>query len=262
MFNCEKKLQAIVIIPARYTSTRFPGKPLALLSGKPMIQWTYEAARKAKTIEEVIVATDDERIACVVRDFGGKVVMTSTTHLSGTDRLAEAVKNLECEIVVNVQGDEPLIRGEHIDQLVKGLENDFRADMATLVTKVKNREELISPHVVKVVTTQEGFALYFSRSPIPFSRKEWKDLNSIKEERFSGIFFKHIGIYSYRKPFLLTFSSLKPTPLEVREELEQLRALEHGFRIKVIFSEYDSQHVDTKEDLIRVEQLLNTRTPL
>jgi 3-deoxy-manno-octulosonate cytidylyltransferase (CMP-KDO synthetase) len=222
-----------------------------------MIQWTYESAKKAITIEEVMVATDDERIASVVKGFGGHAVMTSPTHPSGTDRLAEAARNVDCEIVVNVQGDEPLIRPEQIDQLVTGLERDTRADMATLMTKIRNRDELFSPHVVKVVTDKEGFALYFSRSPIPFLREEWKNLNAINDDHISDKgFFKHIGIYGYRKPLLLTLSSLQPTPLETREELEQLRALENGYRIKVMVSEYDSQHVDTKEDLIRIEQLL------
>jgi len=222
-----------------------------------MIQWTYESAKKATTIETVMVATDDERILNVVKGFGGHAIMTSPTHLSGTDRLAEAVRNVDCEIVVNVQGDEPLIRPAQIDQLVTGLQGDSRADMATLMTTIRDREELVSPHVVKVVTNREGFALYFSRSPLPFLREEWNDLNSIRDDHIPDKgFFKHIGIYGYRKPFLLTFSSLQPTPLELREELEQLRALENGYRIKVMVTEYDSQHVDTEEDLKKVEELL------
>jgi len=249
-------LKAIVIIPARYASTRFQGKPLALLQGKPMIQWTYESAQKARTIDAVMVATDDGRIFAAVKGFGGRAVMTSPDHRSGTDRLAEAVRNMDCDIVVNVQGDEPLIRPEQIDQLVEGLRDDPKADMATLMTRIRNREELASPHVVKVVTDQDGFALYFSRSPLPYLREEWHDLTSIKNNIQDKHFFKHIGIYGYRRSFLLTFSSLQPTPLEKREELEQLRALEHGYRIKVMVTEYDSQHVDTEEDLRKVEEIL------
>jgi len=250
-------LKAIVIIPARYASTRFQGKPLALLQGKPMIQWTYESAQKATTIDAVMVATDDGRIFTAVKGFGGHAVMTSPDHCSGTDRLAEAARNMDCDIVVNVQGDEPLIRPEQIDQLVEGLRDDPKADMATLMTKIRDREELVSPHVVKVVTDQDGFALYFSRSPLPYLREEWHDLTSIKNNHIQDTcFFKHIGIYGYRRPFLLTFSSLQPTPLEKSEELEQLRALEHGYRIKVMVTEYDSQHVDTEEDLKKVEEIL------
>ena len=173
-------MKAIVIIPARYASTRFQGKPLALLQGKPMIQWTYESAQKATTIDAVMVATDDGRIFTAVKGFGGRAVMTSPDHRSGTDRLAEAVRNMDCDIVVNVQGDEPLIRPEQIDQIVAGLRDDPKADMATLLTRIRNKEELASPHVVKVVTDQDGFALYFSRSPLPYLREEWHDLTSIK----------------------------------------------------------------------------------
>jgi 3-deoxy-manno-octulosonate cytidylyltransferase (CMP-KDO synthetase) len=222
-----------------------------------MIQWTYESAQKATTIDTVMVATDDERIFTVVKGFGGQAVMTSPTHRSGTDRLAEAARNVDCDIIVNVQGDEPLIRPEQIDQLVEGLRDDPKADMATLMTKIRDREELVSPHVVKVVTDQDGFALYFSRSPLPYLREEWHDFTSIKNNHIQDTcFFKHIGIYGYRRPFLLTFSSLQPTPLEKREELEQLRALEYGYRIKVMVTEYDSQHVDTEEDLKKVEEIL------
>ncbi|MCX5885649.1 MAG: 3-deoxy-manno-octulosonate cytidylyltransferase, partial [Proteobacteria bacterium] len=192
--DSEKRLRAIVIIPARYASTRFQGKPLALLLGKPMIQWTYESATQATTVDEVMVATDDERIFKVVKGFGGSVVMTSPDHRSGTDRLAEAVRNMDCDIVVNCQGDEPLLRAEQIDQVVTGLRDDPRAEMATLKTQIKNREELISPHVVKVVTDQDGFALYFSRSPLPYLREEWHDLTSIKNNHIQDTcFFKHIG---------------------------------------------------------------------
>lgn len=250
-------MKAIAIIPARYASTRFEGKLLAPLLEKPMIQWTYESAQKATTINEVIVATDDERIFTVVNGFGGQVVMTSPHHICGTDRVAEVARNLDCEIVVNCQGDEPLIRPEHIDQLVMGLKDDPRTEMATLKTKIRDREELICPHVVKVVTDQEGFALYFSRSPLPFIKKAWKDLTSITDDHvMDGGLFKHIGIYGYRRPFLLTLSSLHPTPLEKREELEQLRALEYGYRIKVMITEYDSWRVDTHEDLTKVEEML------
>jgi 3-deoxy-manno-octulosonate cytidylyltransferase (CMP-KDO synthetase) len=222
-----------------------------------MIQWTYESATKATTVDEVMVATDDERIFKVVKGFGGSAVMTSPDHTCGTERAAEVASNLDYEIVVNCQGDEPLLRAEQIDQVVTGLRDDPRAEMATLKTQIKNREELISPHVVKVVTDQDGFALYFSRSPLPFLKKEWKDLTSITyDDARDGSLCKHIGIYGYRRSFLITFSSLQPTPLEKREELEQLRALEHGYRIKVMMTEYDSYKVDTPEDLNRVEQML------
>ena len=252
-------MKAIVIIPARYASTRFQGKPLAPLLGKPMIQWTYESAQKATTIDQTMVATDDERICTAVRRFGGNAVMTSPDHPSGTDRLAEVARNLDCEIVVNVQGDEPLIRPEMIDDVIAVLD-DKRASLGTLVKRIDNPDEITDPNVVKVVFDPEMFALYFSRAPMPFHRDDWK----IRDCRFqiaeSSLFevYKHIGIYSYRREALIAFSGMRPTRLEQTEKLEQLRALEHGMKIKVRETFFETYGVDTPEDLERVEKWLST----
>ncbi len=244
-------MRAIGIIPARYQSTRLPGKPLAEIHGKPMIQWVYERAVKAETLEQVIVATDDPRIFDAVAGFGGRAVMTSPDHRSGTDRLAEAARGLEVEVVVNIQGDEPLIDPRAIDLAARPLLEDPAVPMATLMTGLSDLEELESPGVVKVVTDRAGFALYFSRHPIPCLRGA-----SLEETLAAGLHRKHIGLYAYRKDFLLRYASLEPTPLEKAESLEQLRVLEHGYRIRVVECPYPSVSVDTPEDLARVRRLI------
>ena len=254
-------LRAVAIIPARFASARFPGKPLASLKGKVVIQRVYEQALSAKLIDAVFVATDDKRIFDVVNNFGGKAVMTSSGHASGTDRIAEAAKNIDCEIIVNVQGDEPFIRPEMVDDTVKLLIDDPRAAISTLAKKTANIEEILSPNVVKVVMDNEGFAMYFSRSPIPYYRDEWKLEDSrfkIQDSRLKTFYcYKHIGIYGFRKETLLDFSLMGQGRLEAIEKLEQLRALASGMKIKVKETPYDTFGIDTVEDLRKAEEWLN-----
>jgi 3-deoxy-manno-octulosonate cytidylyltransferase (CMP-KDO synthetase) len=244
------------VIPARYGSRRFEGKPLVDILGKPMVQHVYEGVHQSKLIDEVIVATDDQRILEAVKSFGGKAIMTSPTHPTGTDRVAEVTRKLKSEIIVNVQGDEPLIIGSIIDKAIRPLLLDDTLHMSTLMTRIEEVRDWLNPHIVKVVVDQKNFALYFSRSPIPFPR----DLNIGRLE--SNPFgtsrplpqrvFKHIGVYVFRRKFLLNFSKMKPTPLEKLEKLEQLRALENGYRIKVTPVNYEPICVDTPEDLGKI----------
>ena len=239
-------MKVVCVIPARYSSTRLPGKPLADIAGKPMIQHVWERAKQARRPDEVIVATDHEQVFNAVRAFGGQAVMTSPRHLTGTDRLAEVAARLDdVEIIVNVQGDEPLIAPEVIDQLAGVLAGAPDLVMATLATTLAE-EEFHIPGVVKVVTDLAGYALYFSRSLIPYPRSRSPETG----------FYKHIGIYAYRRDFLRKFAALPPTPLEKAESLEQLRALEHGYRIKVLKTAFQSVGVDTPEDLERVAAIL------
>jgi 3-deoxy-manno-octulosonate cytidylyltransferase (CMP-KDO synthetase) len=235
------------IIPARYGSTRFPGKPLADLLGKPVVQHVYERAREAQTLERLVVATDDDRIFQAVTGFGGEAVMTRSDHPNGTDRLAEAAADMEAEIVVNIQGDEPLIEGAVIDAAVQPLLADASIPMGTLVARITHPADLHNPNVVKVVIDRQGFALYFSRSLIPYARGG---------NGAQTVYYYHPGLYVYRKEFLLTYASLPPTPLEQVEKLEQLRALEHGYRIKVVETQHNSVGVDTPADLEHVKRLL------
>ncbi|ADL13671.1 3-deoxy-manno-octulosonate cytidylyltransferase [Acetohalobium arabaticum] len=238
--------QVVGIIPARYGSTRLPGKPLLDICGEPMIQHVYKRAAEAEVFDRVIVATDDERIKERVENFGGEAVMTSTEHKTGTDRLAEAARRIEADIIVNIQGDEPLISPAMIEELVYPLLVDSTLVMSTLKQEIKDQEEVNNPDLVKVVTDKEGYALYFSRSPIPYLRNQETDSK----------FYKHIGLYAYQKSFLLKFAKLEATPLEQAESLEQLRALENGYRIKVVETEHASIGVDTEEDLKRVRNVM------
>jgi 3-deoxy-manno-octulosonate cytidylyltransferase (CMP-KDO synthetase) len=255
-------MKTVAVIPARYGSTRFEGKPLADILGKPMIQWVCEGVSQSKLIEKVIVATDDQRILEAVQQFGGNVVMTSPDHSTGTDRVAEVARKLRAEIIVNIQGDEPLIKGSIIDKAINPLMTDDTLPMSTLITPIDEVKDWLNPHIVKVVTDQKGFALYFSRSPIPFPR----DLNIDRLEShpfgtkraLPKRVFKHIGVYVYRRDFLLRFSKMKPTPLEKLEKLEQLRALENGYRIKVNIVDYEPICVDTPEDLQKVTAFLSS----
>lgn len=233
------------IIPARYNSTRFAGKPLVDIAGKPMIQHVYERAVQAAVLDDVLVATDDERIYTRVEEFGGKAVMTSPDHATGTDRLAEAAAGLDSDLIVNIQGDEPLLAPESIEQAVLPLLKDTSVVMGTLKCRIDDTREISDPNVVKVVTDQNGYALYFSRSPIPYPREG------------EPVYYKHIGLYVYRKDFLLRFASLPPTPLEQLEKLEQLRALENGYRIKVVETDHPAIGVDTPADLEKVLAVLN-----
>jgi 3-deoxy-manno-octulosonate cytidylyltransferase (CMP-KDO synthetase) len=240
-------LQIVAVIPARFASTRFPGKPLADIDGQPMIEHVYRRASAASTVSRVIVATDDLRIATRVAEFGGHVRLTKPTHLTGTDRLAEVVETLDCDIVVNVQGDEPLIDPRSIDQVIAPLAADPSLGMTTLYKRITHGSELDDPNIVKVVVDRGGFALYFSRAAIPHIRNPrggWPPL------------YRHIGLYAYRRSTLLVLANLEPTPLERAESLEQLRALEHGIRIKAVETDYDSLSVDTPKDLEEVRRLL------
>jgi 3-deoxy-manno-octulosonate cytidylyltransferase (CMP-KDO synthetase) len=262
-------MSAIVIIPSRYQSTRFPGKPLALISSKPMIQHVYERAKSATSIKEVYVATDSRLIFDAVRGFGGNALMTSEDHMSGTDRIAEACdilakKGLDAEIIVNVQGDEPLINPDMINSVVSILE-DERADMGTLVKKIENPDEIFDPNVVKAVFNDRGYALYFSRSAVPYHRDmfgsfapERRGPEAIDPGSAGFFMFRHVGIYSYRTGILKKFTALPPSRLEETEKLEQLRALENGISIKVKETIYETIGVDTPDDLERVEKCLNS----
>ena len=236
-------MNILCVIPARYSSTRLPGKPLALIAGKPMIERVYDQAKKAKRPSQVLVATDHQLVYQAVEGFGGQVMMTSTDHPTGTDRLAEVAANHpEADVIINVQGDEPLIAPEVIDLLAGAFDDNPELSMATLMTEM-DKNEYNLPSAVKVVTDLNGYAMYFSRSLIPFPRN-----NSPLPV------YKHIGIYAYRREFLLNYAALKPTPLEQTESLEQLRALEHGYKIKVLKTNFTSIGVDTPEDLEKVNE--------
>lgn len=245
-------MKITAIIPARYGSTRFEGKALADICGKPMIQHVYERTCRSNLVSEVVVATDDERILTAVRKFGGRAEMTSTGHETGTDRLAEVAARMDSDIIVNVQGDEPLIEPAMIDEAIEPLTKDATLVMSTLKERIKSLHDFLTPNVVKVVTDWEGYALYFSRSPLPNFRDKWNDL---KDEKFAAgklLCYKHVGLYVYRREFLLQFSQMSPTYLELSEKLEQLRVLENGYRIKVVETSYDSIGVDTPADLAAV----------
>jgi 3-deoxy-manno-octulosonate cytidylyltransferase (CMP-KDO synthetase) len=241
-------MNVVGIIPARYHSQRFLGKPLVDILGKPMIQYVYENAKKAEILDEVIVATDDERIMKVVKSFSGKVVKTSPDHKSGTDRIAEVARDLDCEVVVNIQGDQPLISPKAIEDVVSPFFKNESLEIVTLKYPIKDKEEIIDPNIVKVVTDKDDYALYFSRSPIPYYNNT--------EKGSLELFFKHIGIYAYRRDFLLRFINLAQSSLEIKERLEQLRILENGYQILVVLTDYDSISVDTKKDLIKVKERL------
>lgn len=234
----DRNNRVIVLIPARYASTRFPGKPLLDLLGKPMIRWVYERASAAPGIAEVIVATDDERIAEAVRAFGGAVRMTSPDHPTGTDRLAEVAAGLDAGIIVNVQGDEPTLNPECITQAVAPLLADPGLQMSTLRTPLPT-EEHANPNVTKVVVDRNDRALYFSRAPIPHLRAGGTPTPA----------FKHIGLYAYRREFLLEYARLEPTPLEKSEALEQLRALEHGYPIAAPLTAWNPLSIDAPDDV-------------
>jgi 3-deoxy-manno-octulosonate cytidylyltransferase (CMP-KDO synthetase) len=248
------------VIPVRFSSTRFPGKALADLAGRPMVEHVYRAACAARSVGCVIVATDDERIRDAVAAFGGEVRMTAASHASGTDRVAEVAASLDCDIVVNVQGDEPLLDPLMIDEAVAALVDDPSLPASTLRRRLDDRAALDDPNVCKVVVTQEGDALYFSRAPIPFARGPQTRLPG-GPERLIPAYWKHIGLYAYRRAFLLELARLQPTPLERSEALEQLRVLEHGYRLRVVETAHDSIGVDTPQDLERVRRRLNAAQP-
>ncbi len=246
-------MKKCAFIPARYQSSRFPGKPLAQIAGKPMIQRVYERAVACPQLSDVYVATDDERISDCVKEFGGKAIMTDKSHRSGTDRIAQAslMIGLEQEdIIVNIQGDQPVFDPVVVSQLIEPLEEDREISMTTLKHRISDPSNVRNPNHVKVVTDSQGFALYFSRHPIPYYR----------DSGTSDTHFKHLGFYGFRMGFLLQFTRLQEGVLESAEKLEQLRALEHGFRIKVVETSFDSVEVDAPEDVARVEYVLRLET--
>jgi 3-deoxy-manno-octulosonate cytidylyltransferase (CMP-KDO synthetase) len=249
LINNNVALTVIGIIPARYASKRLPGKPLLDLFGKPLIQHVYERAKRAELLTDVLVATDDERISSAVSAFGGKAIMTPQTIQSGSDRVAYVARNLPADVIVNIQGDEPLIRPEMIDETVQAVLDAEEIHTSTPVKKIALPEELMDPNVVKVVIDEEGFALYFSRSVVPYLRADADQKMWVKRHDY----YKHIGLYVFRKEFLLTFTQWDSSPLEQAEQLEQLRILEHGQRIKCVVTEHDSLSVDTPEDFERLK---------
>lgn len=241
----------IGVIPARWGSTRFPGKSLAPIAGKPLVQWVLERTRQAKRLSTVLVATDDQRIFDAVAKMGGEAVMTRSDHPSGTDRIAEAVRGRPADAVINIQGDEPLIDPALIDELAATMTRSDSWDMATAATPITDAADIASPSVVKVVTAQDGRALYFSRSVIPFIRE--KDSGAAGPE---ALYWRHIGIYAYRRAFLEKLVATPPCPLEMAEKLEQLRALAIGCRMKVLKTRDIGIGVDTPEDVKRAEAAL------
>lgn len=234
------------VIPARFASSRYPGKALATLAGKPMIEHVWERANMSRYLSDVLVATDDDRIANAVHKFGGRVRMTRADHPSGTDRLAEIASSEDAALYVNIQGDEPLIDPEAIDAAILTVHGDEAVDMGTLQKQIVDPADILNTNIVKVVTNLLGDAIYFSRCPIPYERDGRTGV---------PIYFKHIGLYVYRREFLLRYPDLTVGPLEQAERLEQLRALENGYRIRVAATDYESLGVDTPEDLERVNQL-------
>lgn len=250
------RVNIIGIIPARYASTRFPGKPLALIAGKPLIQRVVEQCQKAKSLAQVIVATDDERISGAAKQFC-RVEMTSAAHPSGSDRIAEVAARISCDAVVNIQGDEPLMDPSVIDAVAGALERD---EMSTAAIRVKNPAEYDNPNVVKVVVNNAGHALYFSRRTIPYLREAAS--RPVNEQLAAFPFLKHLGIYGFRRGTLLRLVRFPVSPLENAEKLEQLRALDHGVRIAVVKVDYDSIGVDMPEDVGLVEKLLMKREAL
>jgi 3-deoxy-manno-octulosonate cytidylyltransferase (CMP-KDO synthetase) len=255
-------LAIVAIIPARYGSTRLPGKPLSDIHGKTLIERVHERARGARTPDRVLVATDDERIAAVVRSFGGEAVMTSKLHPTGTDRLAEAARSLDADILVNVQGDEPFLDPAGIDAAAGALADDPTLPMATLSRAIRDVDDMFRPSVVKVVTDAHGEALYFSRGPLPFVRLADGDdpREAAAAAVAQGLARQHVGLYAYRREALFRLASLPPAPLEAAEGLEQLRALHHGMRIRVLPLPGEPEPaVDTPEDLERVRALLEPK---
>ena len=238
-------MKILCVIPARYASTRLPGKPLKDVAGKPMICRVYDRASQAKTLSGVVVATDDERILRAVEDHGGRAMMTAKDHPTGTDRLAEVAEAYtDVDLIINVQGDEPLIEPSLIDELGRAFDGDAELQMATVMTPMEDEAEQKNPNNVKVVTDKNGCALYFSRSLLPYPRND------------AGTpVYKHIGIYAYRRDFLLAYAKMAPTPLERTESLEQLRALENGYKIKCIRTNARFVGVDTPEDLAKVNEI-------
>lgn len=242
-------METIGVIPARLHSERLPFKLIRDLLGKPLFQWTWENAQKAHLLDKLIIACDDLKIKEIAEEFGAEAVLTSPKHTSGTDRIAEAVRDMEVKFIINIQADEPLIHPSVIDALVQEISADNNLSMVTVKKEINNWDQINDPNIVKVVVDKNDFALYFSRLPIPYKR----------DRDTRAVYYKHIGIYVYTKDFLFTFKNLPPSTLERAEKLEQLRALEAGYKIKVISTQFDSWGVDTEEDFRKVESILRQR---
>lgn len=240
--------KVLAVIPARHASSRFPGKPLTPIAGKPMIQHVVERVRRASLVSRVVVATEDARIKAAVEGFGGEAVMTRSDHRTGTDRVAEVAAHISAEIYLNVQGDEPLIDPGTVDALVAAMTEDDSVQLATPCTAISQAADIMDPNIVKVVRDFDGNALYFSRAPIPWVRDT--------PETVTAHHWKHLGLYGFRRDALLEFPTLPPGELEHLEQLEQLRWLENGFRIRVVETDYDAVSVDVPSDVARVEKLL------
>lgn len=241
-------MDVIGVIPARYSSTRFEGKVLADILGKPMVRHVWERARQSMLLDDLIIACDNERVASVAKGFGAKVVLTAKGHHCGTDRIIEVVNPLDVRIVINIQSDEPLIHPMMIDAVAQALLDDSSVSMATIIKRIEGPKDLEDPNVVKAVVDKNNFALYFSRAPIPYFVKE--------SQSAPAVYYKHIGLYGYTKDFLFIYKNLPASNLERAESLEQLRVLEEGFRIKAIETKYDTIGVDTPQDLEKVKQYL------
>ena len=243
-------MKKVIVIPARYASTRLPGKPLREISGKPIIQWVYEAAQKSALKDSTVIATDDTRIRDAALSFGAEIAMTSPDCRSGTDRVCEALRGREADIIVNLQGDEPFIRPDLIDLLFSSMESE-RLQMGTICSPIKDAAEYENPNIVKVVLDKSGFALYFSRSLIPYFRDHDRLLGSLSPQPI----YKHIGVYGFSRSFLEQYVTMEKSSLEQAESLEQLRVLENGHRIKVLVTDYDGFGIDTEEDLEQARKI-------
>ncbi|MCX7770227.1 MAG: 3-deoxy-manno-octulosonate cytidylyltransferase [Proteobacteria bacterium] len=255
-------MKVTAVIPARISSTRLPEKPLAIIGDKPLIQWVYENVKKSRYVNEIIVATDNEKIIEVVKKFGGKAQMTSPHHPSGTDRIAEVARKLDSEIILNVQGDEPFIDVEVIDTVLRLMLKDQTIEMASAKTHITDIADFFNPAVVKVICDKNDRAIYFSRAPIPYFRDEFQQykkngkLDKQTVNKICGVSYKHIGIYGYKWDFLMKFTKMKESFLEGVEKLEQLRALENGIIIKVPTVKYTGFGIDTPADLERARKIL------
>lgn len=250
-------MKTIVVIPARLNSSRLPNKVLLDLKGKTVVQRVYEQSLKAKNIDEVYIATDSQEVVKSCQAFTQNIIVTDSKHESGTDRIAEAVSQLECDLVVNVQGDEPFIEPELIEQVAQALMNNKSVKMSSAMHRIEQVSDLKNPNVVKVTVTKNKSALYFSRSIIPHHRDEWESLLSHHTNIPEALnFYRHLGVYGYSKDFLIEFATMQPTYLERLEKLEQLRALENGFTIQMIETSYNSIGIDTQEDYDKAKQLL------
>ena len=258
-------MRTLAVIPARHRSTRLPGKPLAEIAGRTMVEHVYRRTEQAELIDQVMVATDDTRIRDAVAAFGGRSVMTSQDHPSGTDRVAEVAADADADIIVNVQGDEPLIDPNAIDLAVAACQSGGGSVIASLRRAVSSAKELWDPNAVKVVCDRKGQALYFSRWPIPFHAASNMNITTLREQigdellPSKGMFYVHIGLYVYPKNLLLELSRAEPSPLECLERLEQLRALENGIPIRMVLTSYEAMSVDTPEDLEQVRTILEER---